>query len=156
MRNIFRNLFGETICNIFTTRYCAATDGVKDSSFSFVKSVVIEMILYEVLDKTLNHSLNRWSQSEIFMQVLFEKIINDPSLIALIVSFSSKAWSTRSRKSSFESQQWRWDFLTTRSIPMSLRFRLKNNSKARRSRRRRKDQNYWRRCNSSMESYDKR
>lgn len=40
MRNMSRNLAEKTLCDVFTTRYWAVTDGIEDSSFSFLDCVV--------------------------------------------------------------------------------------------------------------------
>lgn len=39
------------------------------------------MIRRGVLDETLNKSLNSWSQSDTFMQVLVEKAVNDSGFL---------------------------------------------------------------------------
>lgn len=59
MRSLSRNLVEKIVCDAFITRYCAATDSIKDSYFSFVKSIVSEIIHRGVLDETLNRSCNR-------------------------------------------------------------------------------------------------
>lgn len=59
MRSLSRILVKETIGDIFTTGYCAATGGIEDFFFSVVESVVTKMIHLGVLDETLNQSFNR-------------------------------------------------------------------------------------------------
>lgn len=49
------NLVKETICDVFTIGYCAATDGIKDSFFSFLERLSKEMIHRGVLDAMLIH-----------------------------------------------------------------------------------------------------
>lgn len=62
----------------------SATDGIKDFSFLFAKSLVTEMIHCEVLDETINQSFNRWSRLDTIMQALIEVIVHDPDFIALV------------------------------------------------------------------------
>lgn len=49
-RSVSRNLFEEAICDFFVTGFCAATRGIKNSFFSFVKNVILEIIYRGVLD----------------------------------------------------------------------------------------------------------
>lgn len=78
MKNMSKTLVGGTICDFFTTEYCAAANGFKHFSFSFVESVVAKMIHCVVMDEIFNHSSNRWSRSFTIMQALEETIVNDP------------------------------------------------------------------------------
>lgn len=69
-RSMFRNLVEEIIGYNFATGYCAATEGMKNSAFSFVEDVSAETIRRGVRDETLNQSFNYSSRSRTFMQVL--------------------------------------------------------------------------------------
>lgn len=60
MRNMSRNFVEETLCNFFTTRYCAATNGITDSFFSFEIIVATVMIHRGGLHETLKLSFNSW------------------------------------------------------------------------------------------------
>lgn len=61
MRSMSRNLVEQAIRDVFTAGYCETTDGTKDSSLSFVKSVVTEIINRGVLHEMLSQRFNRWS-----------------------------------------------------------------------------------------------
>lgn len=87
MRSISRDLVEETIFAVFSAGYCAATNGIMDSSFSFVESVSAEMINRGVLDETLNHSIDRLSRSDTFKLVLIKKIVNHSGFIAPATAF---------------------------------------------------------------------
>lgn len=56
-----RNLIEETLCDVFTTGYCSATDGINNSFLLFVECVVTEIVYNALLDKTRNKNLNGWS-----------------------------------------------------------------------------------------------
>lgn len=68
----------------------AATTCIKNSSISFVESVITEMIYRETLDETPKHSFNHWSGSDTFMQVSVEKIFNHPGFITPVAAFVSQ------------------------------------------------------------------
>lgn len=61
MRSMSRHQIKETLGDVFNTEYCASTDEIKDSSFSFMESVESETVHCGVLDETLSRSFNRWS-----------------------------------------------------------------------------------------------
>lgn len=48
VKHMCRNMVQETLCNVFTTKYCAATDSVNDSFFPHAESVITEMFYCEV------------------------------------------------------------------------------------------------------------
>lgn len=81
------NLAKETICDVFTAEYCAATEGIMDFSISFVESVVTELIHHQSLNETRNKRFNRWSRSDTILQALIDKIVYDPGFIAPIAAF---------------------------------------------------------------------
>lgn len=84
MRSNARNLVKEIICVVLITGYCATTASITNSFFSFLESVITEMIHRRILDETLNKSINRWPRSENFIQALMEKIVKDPGFIVSI------------------------------------------------------------------------
>lgn len=81
MVSMLNTLVKKTLCNHFTTVYCAATDDVKYYFFSLVNSVVTEMIHCRVQDEMPNHCLNRWSWFNTIIQALVETR-NDTSFFA--------------------------------------------------------------------------
>lgn len=86
MRSMFRNLVEETICDFFSTGYCAGTIGIKDSTFLLVESVIIGTVHREVLDETLSWSSNRRTPLDTFIKALIEKIIHDLYFIVPIAA----------------------------------------------------------------------
>lgn len=87
MRSMSRNLVKETACDVFATDYYVVNEGIISSSFSFVQNAITEMIHRRVLDETLSSSFNRWSPSDLFMQVLFKKTVKDSGFIMLVTTF---------------------------------------------------------------------
>lgn len=59
MRSMPRNLVKETLCDVFTTGYCAAADGIKSSFLSFMESLVTEMMHRRALNEKHNQTLVR-------------------------------------------------------------------------------------------------
>lgn len=87
VRSMFRNMVQTPIYDIYTPEYCVATGGIKNSFFSFLRSMIREMIHCEVLDEMLAQSLNFWSRSETFTQALIEKIVSGSVFIAPVTDF---------------------------------------------------------------------
>lgn len=85
-----RNLVEKTTCGDFATGYCAATESIKNSFFSFLKNVITVVIHCRFLDELLNQSFNRCSRSDSFMQVLVKNVVNDPNFITPVAAFVCK------------------------------------------------------------------
>lgn len=80
MRVTSQDLVEKTICEVFAAGYCAVIEDTNSFSYSFVENVIKEMIHGGVQVETLNQSFSCCSRSDIFMQVLVEKIVHGPGL----------------------------------------------------------------------------
>lgn len=87
MSSLYRDLFDQTLCNVFTTGYHTGTNDTNKFFFSFVESVVTEIICRKVIDKTLSQNFNRCSRSDTIMRALIESSAEDPSLVASTAAF---------------------------------------------------------------------
>lgn len=90
MRSMSRSLVEKTICGVFATGFCAATEGIENSFLSFVENVITEMTYCGVPDKTLGQSFNCWSRSDTLMHVLVEKSTYDPGFLTPVAAFVTK------------------------------------------------------------------
>lgn len=86
MISMFRILFGKTLCDLLTTEHSVVTYVIKNSSYSFVESVFIKIIQGGFKTETLGQSFNLGSRSETFIQLLNERIVDDPGLIAPVAA----------------------------------------------------------------------
>lgn len=82
-----QNLVEETICDVFATGCCSAIKGTKVFAFANVENKITDAVHREALDETLNQSFNLWSQSDTFMQVLCERIFDEPGFITTMDVF---------------------------------------------------------------------
>lgn len=87
MRSRSRTLVEATICDVFTTGYCVATGGSKNSVSLCVESVITKMVHRGVLHETFHQSFNCRSQWDTFMHAWIEKFINHSGFISPVAAF---------------------------------------------------------------------
>lgn len=61
IRGMSRYLVKETLCDVFMSGHSAATDEIKNSSFTILRNLISEMIHCGVMNDTPNQSFNQWS-----------------------------------------------------------------------------------------------
>lgn len=77
MKSMSRNFVDETICDVFATGYCAATEGIRKFSFLFVEKVILRTTHCGALDEILHQRFKLCARSDTFMQVLVRKVFSD-------------------------------------------------------------------------------
>lgn len=82
-----RALVDETIDDVFTTSYYAATDCIKKTTFLIVEDVITEMFHHGVLDTTTNKTSERFSRLHASMEPLIDRLVSNLGFASNFTAF---------------------------------------------------------------------